>query len=157
MSAIFNNHRIITGFSKPRLKSLNFKFTMATGNHFLNLSPANEIIVSGHCYGVYITLPHLCIQTGTLRNFRLCRTDWGSALTLPPNGTYLCTQNSSDPVYGIGLYLNKSHIWPVWHRSRHSKLVISSAWKSSVLKEISYLGCMAQVCALNIRHIEYME
>ena len=37
-------------------------------------------------------------------------------------------------VYGIGLYLNKSHIWAVWHRSVHSKFVISSAWNKSVLK-----------------------
>ena len=39
-------------------------------------------------------------------------------------GSGLWTQNSSYPVYGKCLYLNKCHTWVIWHRSVHSNLVI---------------------------------
>ena len=64
---------------------------------------------------------------------------------------------SSYPLYGRGLYLNKSQIGDVWHRSVNSKFVISSIWKRYVLKKISDLGYVAQVCGLKIRHNQYME
>ena len=70
-------------------------------------------------------------------------------------GTGLWTQNSSYPVYRRGQYLKKSHTWVICYRSLHSNLVIFSIWKRSVLKEISDLGCMAQLWTQNSSYPVY--
>ena len=44
----------------------------------------------------------------------------------------LSSQNSSYPLYGIALYLNKSQIWVICNMSAQSKFVISSVWIRSV-------------------------